>query len=142
MQRASGPRRSAGSETAIRGGPSAARPAFVRAALLAGVGLGALAVSAPDGAYAVDGIWLGGQPPSVTEWNQGSNWSSNPAVPDDIATFTSGVNTTVTNFGSAAINTIQFDFDRTGLLVHELRVLHRQRRRDRQQFRIRAELYQ
>jgi autotransporter-associated beta strand protein len=81
----------------------------VRAALLAGVGLGALAVLAPDGAYAVDGTWLGGQPPSVTEWNQGSNWSSNPAVPDDIATFTSGVNTTVTNFGSAAINTIQFD---------------------------------
>ena len=71
--------------------------------------LGALAVLAPDGAYAVDGIWLGGQPPSVTEWNQGSNWSSNPAVPDDIATFTSGVNTTVTNFGSAAINTIQFN---------------------------------
>jgi hypothetical protein len=67
----------------------------VRVALLAGVGLGALAVLAPDGAYAVDGTWLGGQPPSVTEWNQGSNWSSNPTVPDDIATFTSGVNTTV-----------------------------------------------
>ena len=81
----------------------------MRAALLAGVGLGALAILAPDGAYAVDGTWLGGQPPFVTEWNQGSNWSSNPAVPDDIATFTSGVNTTVTNFGSAAINTIQFN---------------------------------
>ena len=89
--------------------PSAVRAPAVRAALLAGVWLGALAVLAPDGAHAVDGTWLGGQAPNPARWTQGSNWSSSPSVPDDIATFTSGLNTTVTISGSVDINTIQFD---------------------------------
>jgi hypothetical protein len=85
--------------------PSAARAP----AVLAGIWLGALAVLAPDGAHATDGTWIGGQAPSPTEWTQGTNWSSTPFVPDDIATFTNAATTTVTNlFGSVTINTIQF----------------------------------
>src|SRR5262249_31968203 len=56
-------------------------------------------------AHAVDGIWTG----PAAEWTDGTNWSSNPDVPDNAATFTNnGAPTSVTISNGASINTIQF----------------------------------
>src|SRR5262249_12012506 len=100
--------RAAVRDSAIRIAPAAARTAFSRAALLGSVWLGALAMLAPNTARAVDGIWTA-PPPNPKEWTQGTNWSSNPAVPDNVATFTNnGAATSVAISNSASINTIQF----------------------------------
>jgi fibronectin-binding autotransporter adhesin len=73
-------------------------------ALLAGVSLAALATLAPV-AHAVDGTWTG----PAAEWTDGTNWSSNPNVPDNAATFTNNpAPTSVTISDDASINTIQF----------------------------------
>jgi len=75
-----------------------------RVALLAGVSLAALATLAPV-AHAVDGTWTG----PAAEWTDGTNWSSNPNVPDNAATFTNNAApTSVTVSDDASINTIQF----------------------------------
>ena len=78
-----------------------------RAALLAGVSCAALAVLGSGGVYAqVDGTWTGAGTP---EWTDGANWSSNPDVPDNTATFTNnGAPTSVTISDDAEINTMQF----------------------------------
>jgi outer membrane autotransporter protein len=77
-----------------------------RAALLAGVSCAALAVLAPGAVYAqVDGTWQG----PGNEWTDGTNWSSNPDVPDNTATFTNnGAPTSVTISNDAEISTMQF----------------------------------
>ena len=77
-----------------------------RAALLAGVSCAALAVLGSGGVYAqVDGTWSG----AGNEWTDGTNWSSNPDVPDNTATFTNnGAPTSVTISNDAEINTMQF----------------------------------
>src|SRR5499427_9274487 len=73
--------------------------------LLAGVSLIALATLAPSAAHALDGTWTGPD----TEWTDGTNWSSTPAVPDNTATFTNNAApTSVTISDDASINTIQF----------------------------------
>jgi autotransporter-associated beta strand protein/T5SS/PEP-CTERM-associated repeat protein len=82
--------------------------ALSRAALLGSVWLGALAMLAPSPAHAVDGTWTGGGAPVPNEWTQGNNWSSNPTVPDDIATFTNNGAPTSVISNSTSINTIQF----------------------------------
>jgi autotransporter-associated beta strand protein/T5SS/PEP-CTERM-associated repeat protein len=82
--------------------------ALSRAALLGSVWLGALAMLAPSPAHAVDGTWLGSGAPVPNEWTQGNNWSSNPTVPDDIATFTNNGAPTSVISNSTSINTIQF----------------------------------
>src|SRR5262249_33007408 len=98
--------------SAIRNAPAAARSAFSRAALLGSVWLGALAVFAPNAAYATDGTWIGGGAPVSNEWFQGNNWNSTPTpdtVPDITATFTNnGAPTQVTISTSTSINTIEF----------------------------------
>src|SRR5262245_59626226 len=77
-----------------------------RAALLAGVSCAALFVSASVPVDAqVDGTWAG----PGTEWTDGTNWSSNPDVPDNTATFTNnGAPTSVTISNDAEIATMQF----------------------------------
>jgi T5SS/PEP-CTERM-associated repeat protein len=91
---------------AIWAAAPAARAAATRAALLGGTWLGALAMLALDGAHALDGTWTG----PGAEWTTGTNWSSNPTVPDNTATFAgNGAPTSVTISNNASINTIQFD---------------------------------
>src|SRR5262245_26981831 len=77
-----------------------------RAALLAGVSCAALAVLASGAVYAqVDGTWTG----PGNEWTDGTNWSSNPGVPDNTATFTNnGAPTPVASSNDAEIPTMQF----------------------------------
>jgi outer membrane autotransporter protein len=77
-----------------------------RAALLAGVSCAALALLAPGAVYAqVDGTWQG----PGAEWTDGTNWSSNPDVPDNTATFdNNGAPTSVTISNDAEIATMQF----------------------------------
>jgi uncharacterized protein with beta-barrel porin domain len=76
---------------------SAARQSL--AVLLATTALGAVP------ALAVDGTWIG----ATGEWVDGTNWSSNPAVPDGTATFTNTGTAAVTNNnGIVIIGTIQF----------------------------------
>ena len=76
--------------------------AFRRMTLLGGVWLAALA---PGAAYAVDGTWTG----AGAEWTTGANWSSNPTVPDGMATFTNNdAPTSVTISTTASIDSIQF----------------------------------
>ena len=72
------------------------------AALLAGVSLSAVA------AHATDGTWLAN--PGSTDWDTGANWTSNPLVPDNKASFGAS-NTTSLTFSQAItnINTIQFN---------------------------------
>src|SRR5262245_43306645 len=66
------------------------------------LGIGATATPA----RAVDGIWTG----PGTEWTTGTNWSSTPIFPDNLAIFQSnGAPTAVTITNPAIINTIQFD---------------------------------
>jgi hypothetical protein len=77
----------------------------LRAALLASVWVGASAMSVPANAQ-VSGIWTG----PGTEWTTGTNWSSSPTVPDNIATFTqNGAPTSVTISSTTSIGTIQFN---------------------------------
>jgi autotransporter-associated beta strand protein len=84
---------------------TATAPTLPRAALLAGVSLLALVALAPSAAQAVDGTWTG----PAAEWTDGTNWSSNPDVPDNTATFTNnGAPTSVTISNDASINTIEF----------------------------------
>src|SRR5262249_9168590 len=100
--------RAAVRDSAIRIAPADAHPAFCRAALLGSVWLGALAVLAPNTARAAVGTRTA-PPPNPKEWTQGTNWSSNPAVPDNVATFTNnGAATSVTISSATSINTIQF----------------------------------
>src|SRR5476651_1468043 len=58
-------------------------------------------------AHATDGTWGG---TSDGEWTDGSNWSSNPVVPDNIATFNNTASTTsiFNNGGFVSINTMTF----------------------------------
>src|SRR5262249_18806966 len=94
--------------SAIRIAPPAARVAFSRAALLGSVCLGALAIFAPNAAYAVDGTWTG----PGAEWTVGTNWTSIPpnTVPNGTATFANnGAPTSVTISNSTSIDTIQFN---------------------------------
>ena len=60
--------------------------AGLRATLLASVWVGALGMSVPATAQ-VSGTWTAPLP-NPQEWTQGTNWSSNPDVPDTTATFT------------------------------------------------------
>src|SRR6516162_7189203 len=76
-----------------------------RAALLGSVWLGALAVLTPDTALATDGTWTG---VTNAEWTLGTNWTSNPLVPDNTATFDTSTRTSVTISSSTSINTIEF----------------------------------
>src|SRR6516162_8176166 len=94
-----GTRRSGGLSSApARGGT------LPRVALLTCVSFAALATLAPL-AHAVDGTWTG----PAAEWTDGTNWSSNPDVPDTAATFTNnGAPASVTISDDASINTIQF----------------------------------
>ncbi|MCJ9706431.1 autotransporter-associated beta strand repeat-containing protein, partial [Bradyrhizobium sp. SHOUNA76] len=69
------------------------------ATLLATTALGIVA------AHAVDGTWTGGS----TDWTDPTNWSSNPSVPDETATFTNTGSTGVdNNNGVVVIGTVQF----------------------------------
>ncbi|MET4119727.1 autotransporter-associated beta strand protein [Bradyrhizobium sp. JR1.5] len=69
------------------------------ATLLATTALGVVA------ARAVDGTWAGGS----SDWTNGTNWSSNPVVPDGTATFTNTGSTAVdNNNGVVVIGTVQF----------------------------------
>nr|WP_249153580.1 autotransporter outer membrane beta-barrel domain-containing protein [Bradyrhizobium diazoefficiens] len=69
------------------------------ATLLATTALGVVA------APAVDGTWTGGS----TDWTDPTNWSSNPSVPDETATFSNTGSTAVdNNNGVVSIGTIQF----------------------------------
>ena len=82
-------------------------PLALRAALLASVWLGALALLAPDTARATDATWIAPSP-NPGEWTQGTNWSPS-SVPDGTATFTNnGATTSVTISNNASINTIDF----------------------------------
>jgi autotransporter-associated beta strand protein/T5SS/PEP-CTERM-associated repeat protein len=90
--------------------PTSLRPARagLRATLLASVWVGALGMSVPATAQ-VSGTWTA-PPPNPKEWTLGTNWSSNPDVPDDTATFTNNgaaTSVTITNT-TAIIGTIQF----------------------------------
>src|SRR5882724_2305035 len=55
-------------------------------------------------AHAVDGTWIGGG----DEWTDPTHWSSNPQVPDGIATFTINEPTAVQSNGIVNIGTVQF----------------------------------
>ncbi|MDH2398954.1 autotransporter domain-containing protein [Bradyrhizobium sp. SSUT18] len=69
------------------------------ATLLATTALGVAA------AHALNGDWVGGS----SDWTDGTNWSSNPFVPDGTATFTNTGSTAVdNNNGVVVIGTIQF----------------------------------
>ncbi|MCK1396961.1 autotransporter domain-containing protein [Bradyrhizobium sp. 4] len=69
------------------------------ATLLATTALGVVA------AHALDGDWVGG----TSDWTDGTNWSSNPIVPDVTATFTNTGSTAVdNNNGVVVIGTINF----------------------------------
>ena len=82
---------------AVRGWQSAGRHSL--AVLLATTALGGFA------AHAVDGTWTGA---SSTEWTDGTNWTSNPIVPDGTATFTNtGPNTADSN-GLVTLGSVVF----------------------------------
>ncbi|MET4203034.1 autotransporter domain-containing protein [Bradyrhizobium sp. LA6.12] len=68
------------------------------AILLATTALGVVA------AHAVDGTWAG----ATTEWTDGTNWSSNPDVPDGTATFTNTGANTVDSNGVVNIGAVVF----------------------------------
>ncbi|MET4040468.1 autotransporter-associated beta strand protein [Bradyrhizobium sp. RT6a] len=69
------------------------------ATLLATTALGVVA------AQAQDGTWIGG----TSDWTTGTNWSSNPVVPDGTATFTNTGSTAVdNNNGVVVIGAVQF----------------------------------
>ena len=65
----------------------------------------AAALLAATSARATDGTWQG----PGAEWTTGTNWSSNPTVPDNTATFTNnGAPTSLTISASTSINTMLF----------------------------------
>jgi hypothetical protein len=69
--------------------------------------LAALAALGTPEAQATDGIWLG---TTSGEWTDGTNWSSNPTVPDFTVTFTNVAGTTaVTNTNLVNIGTVTFN---------------------------------
>ncbi|MET4485864.1 autotransporter domain-containing protein [Bradyrhizobium sp. LA7.1] len=68
------------------------------ATLLATTALGVVA------AHAVDGTWAG----ATTEWTDGTNWTSNPDVPDGTATFTNTGSSTVDSNGVVNIGSVVF----------------------------------
>src|SRR5215468_12318341 len=90
---------------AIRVTAAATRATFSRAALLGSVWLGALATLSQGAAHATDGTWTG---VTNAEWTLGTNWTSNPLVPDNTATFDTSTRTSVTISNSTSINTIEF----------------------------------
>ncbi|WP_223153961.1 prepilin peptidase [Bradyrhizobium japonicum] len=55
-------------------------------------------------AHAVDGTWTG----ATTEWTDGTNWTSNPDVPDGTATFTNTGSNTVDSNGVINIGAVVF----------------------------------
>ncbi|MFK4658894.1 autotransporter-associated beta strand protein [Bradyrhizobium japonicum] len=55
-------------------------------------------------AHAVDGTWAG----ATTEWTDGTNWTSNPDVPDGTATFTNTGSSTVDSNGVVNIGSVVF----------------------------------
>ena len=65
----------------------------------------AAACLTPQAAHAVDGTWTG----PGSDWTTGTNWSSSPTAPDNIATFTNNGAPTAVSIASTTINTIQFD---------------------------------
>ncbi|MGT2434933.1 autotransporter outer membrane beta-barrel domain-containing protein [Bradyrhizobium betae] len=69
------------------------------ATLLATTALGVVA------AHAVDGTWVGG---TSSEWTDGTNWTSTPAVPDGTATFTNTGTPTVDSNGLVNIGAVVF----------------------------------
>jgi autotransporter-associated beta strand protein len=69
------------------------------ATLLATTALGVVA------AHAVDGTWTGA---SSTEWTDGTNWTSNPTVPDGTATFTNTGPNTVDSNGLVNVGAVVF----------------------------------
>src|SRR3954468_7070139 len=89
---------------AIRIAAPGARTPSRRAALLGSVCIGALAMLGPGTAHAVDGTWQG----PGAEWTIGTNWTSNPTVPDGAATFSTTGPTSVTISSTTSIGTIQF----------------------------------
>jgi len=110
--RSQAPRAAAGAapRAASRGGAiritaAATRATFSRAALLGSVWLGALATLSQGAAHATDGTWTG---VTNAEWTLGTNWTSNPLVPDNTATFDTSTRTSVTISSSTSINTIEF----------------------------------
>ena len=81
----------------------------VQTALLGGAWPSTLAMLAPNAAHAVDGTWTA-PAPGPAEWTTAINWSSNPVVPDNTATFTNnGAASTVLILADTSINTIQFN---------------------------------
>lgn len=62
-------------------------------------------------AYAIDGTWDG---TTSAEWTTGTNWSSTPNAPDDVATFTTNAPTSITISNGVSINTIQFNGGASG----------------------------
>src|ERR1700709_241763 len=54
--------------------------------------------------HAGGGKWLG----SGDEWTDGTNWSSNPSVPDGTATFTNTGPSSVQSNGLVIIGSVQF----------------------------------
>ncbi|KJC50763.1 autotransporter [Bradyrhizobium sp. LTSP857] len=69
------------------------------ATLLATTALGVVA------AHAVDGTWTGA---SSNEWTDGTNWTSNPSVPDGTATFTNTGLNSVTSSGVVDLGSVIF----------------------------------
>lgn len=69
------------------------------ATLLATAALGVAA------AHAVDGTWTGS---TSTEWTDGTNWTSTPAVPDGTATFTNSGPATVDSNGFVNVGAVVF----------------------------------
>lgn len=69
------------------------------ATLLATTALGVVA------AHAVDGTWTGS---TSTEWTDGTNWTSTPAVPDGTATFTNSGPATVDSNGFVNVGAVVF----------------------------------
>lgn len=69
------------------------------ATLLATTALGVVA------AHAVDGTWTGS---TSTEWTDGTNWTSAPAVPDGTATFTNSGPATVDSNGFVNVGAVVF----------------------------------
>ena len=67
--------------------------------LLATTALGVVA------AHAADGSWTGA---ATSEWTTGANWTSNPAVPDGVATFSTTGPTSVTTSAPVSIGQVIF----------------------------------
>ena len=64
----------------------------------------AFLLAALQDARAVDGTWVGATP----DWADGGNWTSNPDVPNGIATFSNTGSATVDSISFVAVDAIQF----------------------------------